>query len=218
MLGTHAGGRARGPPLHMYDPDIHHRHSLRWHKHNYSSPGAYYVTICVQENRCLLGSCELGAMKLNDAGRMVNTEWLQLPTRFPTVRLDEHIVMPNHFHGILQLVGEPFVGALASPVRREARAQGPPPRPTLGDVIGAFKSLTTDGYIKGVRNMGWPRFCQRFWQRDYYDHVIRDQAELEKIRDYIRRNPLRWSCDRYNAENAVLVIDQAGILVPWHET
>ena len=95
---------------------------------------------------------------------------------------------------------------------------GTRPAPTLGDVVGAFKSLSTDEYISGVHQLGWPRFRNHFWQRNYYDHVIRDQDELEKIRVYIRQNPLLWTCDRYNPERSVLVVDETGDLVPWDES
>jgi len=90
--------------------------------------------------------------------------------------------------------------------------------PTLGDAVGAFKSLTTDEYIAGVNEVDWSRFQNHLWQRNYYDHVIRNQDELEKIREYIRQNPLMWTCDRYNPENPVLVVDDTGALVPWDES
>jgi REP element-mobilizing transposase RayT len=159
-------------------------------------------------------------MNLSDPGRMVNAEWLKIPTRFPTLQLDEHIVMPNHFHGIIRIVGAPLVGAQTK--RATDAAVGASlvgaPAPTLGDAVGAFKSLTTDEYIIGVHQLGWPIFDRRFWQRNYYEHVIRDQGELEKIREYIRRNPLMWTCDTYNPENPVLVADKTGHLVPWDQT
>ena len=88
----------------------------------------------------------------------------------------------------------------------------------MGDVVGGFKSQTTDEYIVGVDQVDWPRFQKHFWQRNYYDHVIRDHDELEKIRDYIRKNPLRWTLDRYNPENPALVMDDTGALVPWDES
>jgi REP element-mobilizing transposase RayT len=200
----------------MYDPNIHHRQSLRWDKHNYSSPGFYYATICIQDYRCLLGNVNSGVMNLNDAGRMVDAAWWQIPIQFPTLQLDEHVTMPNHFHGIIQMVGAPLVGALGSAM--PTGWAGTRPAPTLGDAVGSFKSLTTDEYIRGVHQLDWPRFQNHFWQRNYYDHVIRDQDELEKIRDYIRQNPLMWTCDRYNPENPVLVVDETGALVPWDES
>jgi REP element-mobilizing transposase RayT len=220
-----------------YDPEIHHRQSLRWDKHNYSSPGFYYVTICIQDHRCLLGDVQSGVMNLNDAGDMVDAAWFGIPAQFPTIQLDEHITMPNHFHGIIEIkrgnaVGVPLVGtqpggmaAFRAPTRGAPTlpetAPGwadAPPTPTLGDVVGTFKSQTTDEYIRGVHEVDWPRFQDRFWQRNYYDHVIHDHDELEKIRDYIRKNPLMWTLDRYNPQNPVLVVDETGALVPWEES
>jgi len=192
----------------MYNPDIHHRRSLRWHKHNYASAGAYYVTICVEGFRCLFGYVSAGVMNFNEAGRMVDSQWRAIPSRFPTVQLDEWVVMPNHFHGILHIIGTAFV----------PKGAGARPAPALGDAIGSFKSLTTDGYIIGVRRLGWPRFERHVWERNYYDHVIRNEDELEKIRQYIRRNPLMWTCDRYNPESGVLVVNDTGELMPWEQT
>jgi len=209
----------------MYDAKIHHRRSIRWAKHDYSSPGAYYVTICIQDGRCLLGKVADGIMSLNDAGRMVETAWFQIPTRFPAMKLDEHIVMPNHFHGIIHIAdaqtgGNQFVGAadVGAPLVGAQKRAGTRPAPTLGDAVGAFKSIATDEYIGGVKLLGWPRFNERFWQRNYYEHVIRHQDELEKIRDYIRKNPMMWTIDRYNPEHGVPVIDETGRVVPWNET
>jgi REP element-mobilizing transposase RayT len=85
-------------------------------------------------------------------------------------------------------------------------------------MIGAFKSITTDEYIRGVREEGWPRFSETFWQRNFYEHIVRNEEELEKIRDYIRRNPLMWAIDRYNPDRAVPVVDQEGRVVPWEES
>jgi hypothetical protein len=99
------GAPTRGAPTTyiMYAPNIHGRQSLRWDHHNYSSPGFYYVTICIQDHRCLLGNVNSGVINLNDAGDMVDAAWRQIPIQFPTIQLDEHVTMPNHFHGILQI-------------------------------------------------------------------------------------------------------------------
>jgi REP element-mobilizing transposase RayT len=219
----------------MYDPKIHHRRSIRWTKHDYSSPGAYYVTICIQDGQCLLGDVADGIMNPNDAGHMVEAAWFQIPTRFPAMKLDEHIVMPNHFHGIIHIVGARLVGAQSGAAQivgdqtggaqivgaQELGSQkraGTRPAPTLGDAVGAFKSIATDEYIGGVKQRDWPRFNKRFWQRNYFEHVIRDQDELEKIRDYIRKNPMMWTIDRYNPEHGVPVVDETGRVVPWNET
>jgi len=211
----------------MYDPDIHHRRSIRLREYDYSQPGAYYVTICIQGYKFLLGEIVLGQMNQNDAGAMVERAWKCIPQRFPTAEMDEHIVMPNHFHGILRIVGAPLVGAPnAGSPRQRAGTRGAPKQtraptrgaPTFGEMIGAFKSITTDEYIRGVREEGWPRFSETFWQRNFYEHIVRNEQELEKIRDYIRRNPLMWAIDRCNPDRAVPVIDEEGRVVPWDES
>jgi putative transposase len=142
----------------MYDPKIHHRQSLRWDKHNYSSPGFYYVTICIQGHRSLLGNVQSGVMNLNDVGEMVDAAWFRIPLRFPTIQLDEHITMPNHFHGIIQIVTDESVGVpLVGTQPGGVAAFRAPTRdaPTLGDVAGAFKSRTTHEYIVGsIKSIG----------------------------------------------------------------
>lgn len=112
MIQGQDNGRAatRAAPTMMYNPDIHHRRSIRLRGYDYSRPGAYYVTICIQGHKCLLGEITLGQMNQNDAGRVVERAWRWIPRQFPTAELDEHIVMPNHFHGILRIVGAPLVG------------------------------------------------------------------------------------------------------------
>jgi len=84
--------------------------------------------------------------------------------------------------------------------------------------VGTFKSLTTGEYISGVKHRGWPRFNNYFWQRNYFEHVIRNPDELEIIRQYVQQNPLRWTCDKYNPDNSVQVIDETGRVVPWSES
>lgn len=213
-------------PLRMYDPKIHHRRSIRLQGHDYSLPGAYYVTICVQHHKCLLGEVVQGRMNPNVAGQIVDAAWQSIPSQFPCTELDEHIVMPNHFHGILRIVetpaahvGAPFVGArVGSNPQRKGHPQGVPLRPTFGAIVGAFKSMTTNDYIRGVNESGWPRFACKLWQKNFFEHIIRDADELNKIREYIRQNPLRWACDRYNPEKGIIVIDEEGRAIPWDES
>lgn len=174
-----------------FDPQKHHRRSIRLKDHDYSQAGAYYVTIDVQNRECLFGRILNYEMILNEAGKMIEEQWNALPERFPNVELDSHQVMPNHFHGIIVIVGVIFEhGSGTSPA--------PTKRPTLGDIVGAFKSITTNEYIKGVDNNHWPRFYKRLWQRDYYDHILRDEEDLNRIRDYIRSNPANWNEDKEN--------------------
>ncbi len=225
-----------------YDPDKHHRRSIRLKGYDYSQQGAYFVTLCAQNRETLFGDIVGKTLRLNDAGQMVAEEWLHLEDEFPFVETDAHVVMPNHFHGILVIVGDASVGAnlvfahhrgaghqgdhkdlpnddpaaanLALAHHRGAGHQGDhKDRPnkvrrpagtlpgTLGRIIQAFKSRTTHAYIMGVRHKGWPQLSGRLWQRNYYEHIVRDEADLNRLREYIETNPLRWALDNLNPAN-----------------
>ncbi len=196
------------------------RRSLRLSGFDYTQAGAYFITICLQNRLCLLGEVIGGMMNLSAAGEMVRQVWEMLPARFPTLQQDYYVVMPNHFHGIVFLInprrgescirpidGEsyfrPHIGDYRDrPYGYENRPGGLPPRGTAADSVGrtvqAFKSMTTINYISGVKNHGWQPFPGRLWQRNYYEHVIRDEEALNRIREYIKTNPLRWHLDREN--------------------
>ena len=172
-----------------YDPNRHHRRSIRLKGYDYSQAGAYFITLCTQDRACLFGRVMNGEMRLNDAGRMVLAEWNRLPERFPQVVLDAFVVMPNHVHGILVITDPaPTVGATVGATLVVA--------PTVGNIIGAFKSRVTVEYIRGVKTSGWPPFRGRLWQRNYYEHIIRNERALNAIRQYIMENPRRWHRDR----------------------
>lgn len=150
-----------------------------------------------------------GAMVLNDAGEMILGQWISLADRFHSVELDEFIVMPNHFHGIIELVsGQPIpaepqeIGQPQgiAPTVEQSSIEKPTTtkiNPAIGDVIGAFKSLSTNEYIAGVKQKSWPPFHQKLWQRNYYEHVIRSEQSYLDIVEYIRNNPLKWIEDKY---------------------
>ena len=251
-----------------YDPNIHHRRSIRLKGYDYSQSGLYFITICVQNRTCLFGDVVVGAplvgaqnnntiqndgdvqnktgfgiddgwfdddngqpqigrpqigwsnigrpqghaptdarnvgtvqnngaqngattdapkMILNDAGKMVETEWMALKIRFPNIELHEFVVMPNHFHGILQIVD-----------MDNGRPQGNAhTNKTVGDMMDAFKSITTVEYIHGVKQSGWESFNRKLWQRDYWEHIIRDEESYQRISDYIIDNPAKWKNDKF---------------------
>ena len=186
-----------------------HRRSVRLAGYDYSQPGAYFVTICAQDRSRFFGEVVGGQMHLNEPGRMIVGQWTALPQRFPVVCLDAFVVMPNHLHGILIIrhVGAPLVGALVG--ARNAGSTGTMRaatdddqnvrrQPGLGDIVGAFKSISTVEYGRGVRAEGWPCYRDRLWQRDYHEHIIRDEDSLNRIRLYITANPVNWSTDREN--------------------
>lgn len=174
-----------------YDPQRHHRRSIRLKGYDYRQAGAYFVTIVVQGRECLLGQVVDGEMQLNAAGRMVCSTWCQLPEYYARVQLDAFVVMPNHIHGIIVLTQNELV----CPAPRASEL-------SLPDVVHRFKSLTTLRYIRGVNEEGWQPFIGRLWQRNYYEHIVRNNRDLEAIREYIALNPQRWATDEENPENA----------------
>jgi putative transposase len=180
-----------------FDPQRHHRHSLRLKGYDYSLAGGYFVT-CVTESRArIFGVVVGGESRLNEAGEMVRAAWLALPERFPSIEMDAFVVMPDHFHGIV-LIHDKSVRAGLVPDPSEAgtspaQTNSVPTRvaPTLGEIIGAFKSITTVENIHGVEALKWPSFPKRLWMRNYYEHIIHSEAEGDRIYAYIETNPLR---------------------------
>ena len=175
------------------------RRSIRLKGYDYTQSGAYFVTIVIQDRLCLFGDVLGQEMRPNEAGVMVRRVWEALPCRFPPTQLDAFVVMPNHIHGILvinQHVGAPTEGArLGAFAARRATTRV---APTLGAVIGAYKSLTTSAHIEGVNAGAWPPFRHRLWQRNYYEHILRHDESLAELRQYILYNPARWAFDREN--------------------
>lgn len=218
-----------------YDPDIHHRRSIRLRDYDYSTNGAYFVTIRTHVGagfprpECLFGGVVGGIMELNEVGQMVEEWWAKSPDKFPGVVLDEFIIMPNHFHGIVVItdhvgagsprpilikddVGAGFPRPLL-PINHKQGGETPdnqtqggvtqggetPPlrrQPTLGHIVGYFKCQTTKQINQMCDNPGVP-----VWQRNYYERVIRNEDELQRVRKYIAENPLKWAQDKENPEN-----------------
>jgi len=184
----------------QFNREKHHRRSIRLPGYNYAQAGAYFVTVCAQNRECLFGEIVDGKMRLKDAGRMVGSVWEELPRHYAGIDIDAFVVMPNHVHGIIILRDHHVVGATPRGCPTSGQAQGPAPTMSLPDVVHRFKSLTTARYRQGVAEKGWPPFCRRLWQRNYYEHVIRGEDELNRIRRYIEDNPTMWQMDRENPE------------------
>jgi len=129
--------------------------------------------------------------------------WNELPIRFPQADLDVFVVMPNHIHGIIVLSDDHLralpVGARDNTVATRART-ATRAAPTLGDLVGAFKSAFTVEYIREAKKGRWAKFDRRVWQRNYYEHVIRNEPDLMRVRRYIVENPLQWAFDRENPQ------------------
>ncbi len=182
----------------------HNRRSIRLKGYDYTQPGAYFVTICTHDWACLFGDVVDGKMRLNAFGEIVHQCWLAIPQHFSPVTLDEFVIMPNHVHGIIGImdaepVANPTVGAThASPLRwplphqSSPRPRGPQ-RQSIGAIVGSFKSAVTKRINAHRGTPGAP-----IWQRNYFEHIIRDAASLDRIRRYIAENPLRWHLDREN--------------------
>lgn len=178
-----------------YDPEKHHRRSIRLKNFDYSSEGAYFVTVCIQDRNCLFGEIIDACLRLNGAGLSICKALIDLPSNCLGLEIDEFIVMPNHVHAI-------FI--LRSPSVSINPCDGPfllLKKPlTLFDVVYSFKSWTTKLYLDGVKQKGWTPFPGRLWQRNYYEHIIRDETELTTLREYIVNNPNNWPDDEENPE------------------
>jgi putative transposase len=179
----------------MTNPDssLHRRRSIRLPDYDYTTPGAYFVTLCTQEKRCLFGDVVAGQMQLNKAGIIVMQCWREIPEHFPYVELDEFVVMPNHVHGILVFHENCRGIACYAPT---AAGFGKMVSGSLPTVIRSFKSAVTRGINKMRRTPSLP-----VWQRSFYEHVIRKKEDLAVIREYIANNALRWEFDLDKLEN-----------------
>ncbi len=187
-----------------YDPDIHHRRSIRLKGYDYSQAGLYFITICTQNRLCVFGEIKNGEMVLNDAGMMIKTVWHEIPVYYHGFNIHEFIIMPNHVHGIIQIISNPKpvgAGPCACPVNERQQQIGQPqgvaPTMSLFDIVHRFKTLTTKRYMDGVKNNDWPRFNKKLWQRNYYEHIIRNEKSCYQISEYIQTNPVKWQDDKY---------------------
>ena len=236
-----------------YNPDMHHRRSIRLKDYDYSRPGAYFITICTHNRECVFGEITVGKMTFNEFGKIANQFWVDIGNRFPNVELDEFVIMPNHVHGILVFtasVGAGFTPARASAGRattgratagrattgratagrattgratagratagrattgrattgRATTGRATTGRatvgratarvaPTLGQIVGAYKSVVSNECLKIYKSKNL--YLGKLWQRNYYEHIIRDQNDLNRIRKYIMENPLKWREDKY---------------------
>ena len=163
------------------------RNSIRLKEFDYSAEGAYFVTICVQDQKCIFGKIIDGRMELNDVGMTVEKCWNEISKHFHHVKSYEFIVMPNHVHGILFIIHA--VGAKnLSPLRTVSNPCGT--SKTIGSIIRGFKIGVTK----------WMRCNNKIrdiWQRNYYEHIIRNENDLNSIREYIMNNPQQWEKDEY---------------------
>ncbi len=187
-----------------YNPDIHHRRSIRLKGYDYSQAGAYFITICCSDRICRFGNIIENEMTINEFGQIAYNEWIKLTERFANFELDVFQIMPNHLHGIIVL--NDTVGAGFTPARNDDNAQndsvddkraGASPAPTVSDIVGAYKSLAANGclgiYKSKNETMG------KLWQRNYHEHIIRNEQSYQTISNYIINNPSKWNDDKFYA-------------------
>ena len=182
-----------------FNPNKHHRKSIRLKGYDYSKAGMYFITICAQNRQCLFGKIVNGEMALNDAGRMVEKWYYELENKFPDIKCHEMVVMPNHFHCIIENVAPVTpVGAdlrvcpkntLEQPIIGEQPISGEHVGSPLYRVVQWFKTMSTNEYIRGVKQLGWQRFNGKLWQRNYWENIIRDEQSFQRISEYMINNP-----------------------------
>jgi putative transposase len=198
-----------------YNPEIHHRRSIRLRGYDYSQPGMYFVTICTQGKEHLFGEVVDGEMNASEYGLIVSQCWHDLPNHYHHAQTDSFVLMPNHVHGIIAILPRNPVerrggftnlppidpahrrGGFTNPPRMDGtRRRGGftnPPLHSLAEIVRGFKTYSARR-INRIRGNA----AQPVWQRNYYEHIVRNDDELNKIREYIQTNPLRWLYDREN--------------------
>ena len=172
-----------------YNLAICGRRTIRLQGYDYSQAGAYFVTICTQNREYLFGEIVNNEMRLNNVGRVVTDSWVWL-AQYNHVLLDEFVVMPNHVHGIIMITDN---------CRGSSRTAPTGNRKPLGRLIGAFKTVSTKSINKLCQTPG-----TKLWQRNYWEHIVRNEPELNRIREYIHNNPVQWGLDLLNVDRGNL--------------
>src|SRR5271155_3295996 len=174
-----------------YSGPLPRRRSIRLPDFDYSHPGSYFVTILSHDAKLIFGELILGRMKLSAIGSIVSDCWRDIPIHFPGIELSEFIVMPNHIHGIVRI---PARARRAVPLPRHAEkveAYGSPCAGSVPTIVRSFKSAVP---LKARKLLGRPD--ERLWQRNYFERVIRNEREFNKVSRYIAQNPARWEFEQ----------------------
>lgn len=234
-----------------YNPQVHHRRSIRLKGYDYSQAGLYFITICCQDRKCRFGKIENDEMIFNEFGIIAYNEWENLPMRFPNFELDVFQIMPNHMHGIILLSAPPvgagftpaqnnstpaqndsvvqnnlmnenvgilenMVGSTAENTAKNTAENGAEngtgngtgngtentANATIGNIVGAYKSLVANSCLKMHLSKSFgagvtPVQMGKLWQRNYYEHIIRNEQSYQTISNYIINNPAKWNCDKF---------------------
>lgn len=183
------------------DPSHHHRRSIRLRAWDYAANGAYFVTVVTRDRAALFGEIVDGEMQLNTCGEIARTCWEEIPSHFGHVESDAFIIMPNHVHGIVMIVLDKAAGDGAVGAQHCCAPTSNTPQPrainvhsgSLSVIIRSYKSAVTKQINQQRATPAAP-----VWQRNYYERIIRNERELNAIREYIINNPARWAEDHEN--------------------
>ena len=175
-----------------FNPNKHHRRSIRLKGYDYSQAGLYFITICCQDRIWRFGKIENNEMILNEYGQIAFDEWMKLTERFSNFELDIFQIMPNHIHGVIR------VWATARVAHTDTKMDA---KTTVSDIVGAYKSLVANGCLKIHKSKN--ETMGKLWQRNYYEHIIRNEQSYLHITEYIINNPLKWQEDTfYKSQNS----------------
>ena len=176
-----------------YNPEIHHRKSIRLKGYDYSKEGLYFVTICTHNRENLFGEIKDGEMFLNEFGKIAEEKWFDLLNHIKNIELHEFVVMPNHIHGIIEIC---TVGADSKPAQyseTELKEESMVENVKLSEIVRQYKTFTAKQINKHRNIQGIP-----VWQRNYYENIIRNEEIYNKVSEYIKTNPQRWTEDKYH--------------------
>ena len=171
-----------------YDPEIHNRRSIRLTGYDYSQPGAYFVTLCTHNRTCLFGEIVGEKMIANALGRFTIKCWNEIPAHHPYVTLDAFVIMPNHMHGFLY-INTQFGGDVGANDYSTYTSRLTGTSKTLGSILRGFKIGVTKWVRKNTK-------IETLWQRGFYEHIIRNDEDLNMVREYIMTNPENWNKDK----------------------
>jgi len=164
--------------------------SLRLKNYDYGKNGLYFITICTKNSQHLFGTIKNGKMNLNSAGEMIKRIWSEIPLFYTGFVLHDFVVMPNHFHGVIEIV-------IVDEQRTTTGGLSLQKQLTIPEIVHRFKTLTTRKYIDGVYENSWESFNGKLWQRSYHEHIIRSDVSYNKIVEYVQSNPMQWKEDCY---------------------
>lgn len=217
-----------------FNPDLHNRKSLRLKEYDYSSEWLYFITISIKDKLCLFWEIKDNELTTFDSGKMIEKYWIEIENDFDNIKLQDYVIMPNHFHWIIEIkkqnincnckiclknntcrdtpCGYPnknlknynwnivknyFLINENNDEKKDTHKGCPYNRNLLWNIIGQFKSKTTNEYIKNVHENNWPIFNNKLWQKDFYEHIIRNEESFLKISKYIKNNVSKWDEDKF---------------------